>query len=68
MSTPMYKGDDDDNELSTREQQIEDDLSVALAKQGLTRDDFPDGVDYGTFLDMDSYDWDLAKATFCTAV
>ena len=56
MSTPLYKGDvDDDNELSPMQQQIEDDLSVALANQGLTRDDFPDGVDYGAFLDMDSY-------------
>ena len=56
MSAPLYKGDidDDDNELSLTEQQIEDDLDVELAKRGLTREDFPEGVDYGAFLDMDS--------------
>lgn len=58
MSKPLYKGDedDDDNELSPKQQQIEYDLDVALDKQGLTRADFPNGINYGDFLDMSSYD------------
>lgn len=46
----------DDKELSLTQQQIEADLDSKLAEQGLTRDDFPDGVDYGAFLDTNSYD------------
>lgn len=47
---------DDGNELSLTQQQIEDDLDSELAKRGLTRDDFPNGVNYSDFLDMNSYD------------
>lgn len=46
----------DDKELSLTQQQIEADLDSKLAEQGLTRYDFPDGVDYGAFLDTNSYD------------
>ena len=51
-------GDDDRYEgLSDSERQMEEDLDREMHKQGVTREDFPDGVDYDAFIDVDSYDW-----------
>lgn len=56
MSDPY--GDDNDRYegLSDSERQMEEDLDREMRKQGVTREDFPDGVDYGAFIDVDSYD------------
>ena len=55
MSDPY--GDDDRYEgLSDSERQMEEDLDREMHKQGVTREDFPDGVDYDAFIDVDSYD------------
>ncbi|MDN3397870.1 hypothetical protein QL919_03915 [Psychrobacter sp. APC 3426] len=39
-------------ELTPEEQQLEDDITEQMAKQGLTHDDFEGEVPFGAFVDL----------------
>ncbi|MDY3306416.1 hypothetical protein [Psychrobacter sanguinis] len=47
---------DDDEELTVMQRQRQHDLRIALAQQGLTESDFPDGVPPGVFINESDYD------------
>lgn len=47
---------EEEEELTIMQRQRQHDLRVALAKQGLTESDFPDGVPPRVFIDESSYD------------
>lgn len=58
MSKPLYKDDiedDSDEERSIDDQQLDYDIAEEMAKQGLTDDDFPDGVPHEAFVDVNRY-------------
>lgn len=53
-------GDDDEylegeEELTIMQRQRQHDLKIALAEQGLTESDFPEGVPPGVFIDENTY-------------
>lgn len=47
---------DDENQLTPMQQQKQNDLSEAMAKQGVSEEDFLDGVPIGAFIDESAYD------------
>ena len=52
----LYSDDDRYEGLSNSERQMGEDLDREMHKQGVTREDFPNGVDYEAFIDVNSYD------------
>lgn len=56
MNPYQYDDDlNDDLDSNPIEQQKDEDLRIAMAKQGLDHHDFPEGIPVGAFIDESAY-------------